>query len=113
MERDLFIYMSCHLFIPQVTVRLEGEAGLGVCVPVSLLVADSRLARAVLSGHQAGQVGLVTPWVNILPRIPYLAVPGFLKTLILLTGKTGIFRKKIAKTLEGGVKCFKNKGKRL
>ena len=50
----------CQLFIPQVTVRLEGEAGLGVCVPVSLLVADSRLARAVLSGHQAGQAGLVT-----------------------------------------------------
>ena len=36
-------------------------------------------------------------WVNILPRIPYLAVPGFLKTLILLTGKTGIFRKKLPK----------------
>ena len=29
--------------------------GLGVSVPVSLLVADSRLARAVLSGHIAGQ----------------------------------------------------------
>ena len=48
------------IFIVQVTVRLEGEAGLGVSVPVSLLVADSRLARAVLSGHQAGQAGLVT-----------------------------------------------------
>ena len=50
----------CQLFTPQVTVRLEGEAGLGVDIPVSLLVADSRLARAVLSGHQAGQAGLVT-----------------------------------------------------
>ena len=35
--------------------RLQGEAGLGVSVPVTLLVADSRLARAVLSGHEAGQ----------------------------------------------------------
>ena len=41
-------------------MRLEGEAGLGVDIPVSLLVADSRLARAVLSGHQAGQEGRVT-----------------------------------------------------
>ena len=46
------------IFTPQVTVRLEGEAGLGVDIPVSLLVADSRLARAVLSGHQAGRVTL-------------------------------------------------------
>lgn len=41
-------------------MRLEGEDGLGVWVPVSLLVADSRLARAVLRGHEAGQAGLVT-----------------------------------------------------
>ena len=47
------------IFIPQVTARLQGEAGLGVSVPVSLLVADSRLARAVLSGHQAGQEGRI------------------------------------------------------
>ena len=44
------------LFIAQVTVRLEGEDGLGVSVPVSLLVADSLLAREVLRGHEAGQV---------------------------------------------------------
>ena len=45
-----------------VIVRLEVENKLGVesvDVPVSLLVADSRLARAVLSGHEAGQAGLV------------------------------------------------------
>ena len=48
------------IFIPQVTARLQGEAGLGVSVPVSLLVADSLLARAVLSGHEAGQEGRIT-----------------------------------------------------
>ena len=47
------------IFVHQVTARLQGEAGLGVSVPVSLLVADSRLARAVLSGHEAGQEGRV------------------------------------------------------
>ena len=39
----------------QVTVRLQGEGGQSLSVPLSLLVADSRLARAVLSDHQAGQ----------------------------------------------------------
>ena len=39
----------------QVTVRLQGEGGQSLSVPLSLLVADSRLARAVLSGHVAGQ----------------------------------------------------------
>ena len=52
--------MMLLIFIPQVTVWLQGEAGLGVSVPVSLLVADSRLARAVLSGHEAGQEGRIT-----------------------------------------------------
>ena len=47
------------IFVHQVTAMLMGEAGLGVSVPVSLLVADSRLARAVLSGHEAGQEGRV------------------------------------------------------
>ena len=51
--------MMLLIFIPQVTVRLQGEAGLCVSVPVSLLVADSRLARAVLRGHEAGQEGRV------------------------------------------------------
>ena len=44
------------LFIAQVTVRLECEDGLGISVPVSLLVADSLLVREVLRGHEAGQV---------------------------------------------------------
>ena len=52
--------MMLLIFIPQVTVWLQGEAGLGVSVPVSLLVADSHLAREVLSGHQAGQEGRIT-----------------------------------------------------
>ena len=43
------------MHIPQVTVRLQGEDGLVVSVPLSLLVADSRLARAVLTGHEVGQ----------------------------------------------------------
>ena len=43
------------ILISQVMARLQGEAGQGVSVPLSLLVADSRLARAVLSGHEAGQ----------------------------------------------------------
>ena len=47
------------ILISQVTARLQGEDGLDVSVPVSLLVADSRLARAVLSGHEAGQEGRV------------------------------------------------------
>ena len=51
--------MMLLIFIHQVTVSLQGEAGLSVSVPVSLLVADSRLARAVLSGHEAGQEGRV------------------------------------------------------
>ena len=51
--------MMLLIFIPQVTARLQGEAGLGVSVPMSLLVADSRLAREVLSGHQAGQEGRI------------------------------------------------------
>ena len=41
------------------TARLQGEDGLGVEVAVSLLVADSRLARAVLASHE-GQERLVT-----------------------------------------------------
>ena len=53
--RSILIYLN--FFIPQVSVRLEGEAGLGVSVPVSLLVADSRLASAELSGHEADQAG--------------------------------------------------------
>ena len=48
------------LFIAQVTVRLEGEDGLGVSVPVSLLVADSLLVREVLRGHEAGQERIIT-----------------------------------------------------
>ena len=52
--------MMLLIFIPQVTVWLQGEAGLGVSVPLSLLVADSLLARAVLSGHEAGQEGRIT-----------------------------------------------------
>ena len=51
--------MMLLIFIPQVTVWLQGEAGLGVSVPMSLLVADSLLARAVLSGHEAGQEGRI------------------------------------------------------
>ena len=39
--------------------RLLGEDGLGVEVALSLLVADSRLARAVLASHE-GQERLVT-----------------------------------------------------
>ena len=39
--------------------RLQGEDGLGVEVAVSRLVADSRLARAVLASHE-GQERLVT-----------------------------------------------------
>ena len=39
---------------------LEGEDGLNVSVPVSLLVADSLLAREVLRGHEAGQERLLT-----------------------------------------------------
>ena len=39
--------------------RLQGEDGLGVEVAVSRLVADSRLARAVLAIHE-GQERLVT-----------------------------------------------------
>ena len=39
--------------------RLQGEGGLSVEVAVSLLVADSRLARAVLASHE-GQERLVT-----------------------------------------------------
>ena len=39
---------------------LQGEDGLGVSVPVSLLVADSLLAREVLRGHEAGQERLLT-----------------------------------------------------
>ena len=42
------------------TVRLQGEDGLGVSVPMSLLVADSLLAREVLRGHEAGQERLLT-----------------------------------------------------
>ena len=38
--------------------RLQGEDGLGVEVAVSRLVADSRLARAVLARHE-GQERLV------------------------------------------------------
>ena len=41
------------------TVKLQGEDGLGVEVAVSLLVADSRLARAMLASHE-GQERLVT-----------------------------------------------------
>jgi len=44
----------------QMTAVLEGEDGLGVSVPVSLLVADSLLAREVLRGHEAGQERLLT-----------------------------------------------------
>ena len=51
--------------------------------------------------------------MNILPRNPYLSKAGFLKILILLTSKNGQFSEKIAKPLKGGVKCLKNKGKRL
>ena len=39
---------------------LQGEDGLGVSVPVSLLVADSLLAREVLRGHGAGQERFLT-----------------------------------------------------
>ena len=39
---------------------LEGEDGLGVSVPVSLPVADRRLAREMLRGHEAGQERLLT-----------------------------------------------------
>ena len=39
--------------------RLQGEDGLSVEVAVSLLVADSRLVRAVLVSHE-GQERLVT-----------------------------------------------------
>ena len=45
--------------ILQVTAKLQGEGVLGVEVGVSLLVADSRLARAVLASHE-GQERLVT-----------------------------------------------------
>ena len=48
------------IFITQVTAVLEGEDGLGVSVPVSLLVADSLLAREMLRGHEAGQERLLT-----------------------------------------------------
>ena len=41
------------------TAKLQGEDGLGVEVVVSLLVADSRLARAMLASHE-GQERLVT-----------------------------------------------------
>ena len=41
-------------------MRLQGEDGLGVSVPMSLLVADSLLAREVLRGHEAGQERLLT-----------------------------------------------------
>ena len=41
------------------TAKLQGEDGLGVEVAVSLLVADSRLARAMLASHE-GQERLVT-----------------------------------------------------
>ena len=44
----------------QVTVRLECEDGLGLSVPVSLLVADSLLVREVLRGHEAGQERIIT-----------------------------------------------------
>lgn len=46
--------------LAQVTVRLQGEDGLGVSVPVSLLVADSLLARELLRSHEAGQESLLT-----------------------------------------------------
>ena len=52
---EYLIMMLVIVIMPQVTARLQGEAGLSVSVPVSLLVADSRLAREVLSGHEAGQ----------------------------------------------------------
>ena len=40
-------------------------------------------------------VYITYPWVNILPRNPYLAIPGVLKFLILLTGKTGNFQENL------------------
>ena len=39
---------------------LQGEDGLGVSVPVSLLVADSLLAREVLRGSRRSQERLLT-----------------------------------------------------
>ena len=48
------------LFIAKVTVRLECEDGLGISVPVSLLVADSLLVREVLRCHEAGQESIIT-----------------------------------------------------
>ena len=42
------------------TATLQGEDGLGVSVPVSLLVADSLLARELLRGYEAGQERLLT-----------------------------------------------------
>ena len=41
-------------------MRLECEDGLGVSVPVSMLVADSLLVREVLRGHEAGQERIIT-----------------------------------------------------
>ena len=48
-----------YFVILQVMARLQGQDGLSVEVAVSLLVADSRLARAVLASHE-GQEMLVT-----------------------------------------------------
>ena len=48
-----------YFVILQVMARLQGQDGLSVEVAVSLLVADSRLARAVLASHE-GQERLVT-----------------------------------------------------
>ena len=39
--------------------------------------------------------------------------PGFFENSYFADRQNRHFSKKIAKTLEGGVKCFKNKGKRL
>ena len=41
-------------------MRLECGDGLGLSVPVSLLVADSLLVREVLRGHEAGQERIIT-----------------------------------------------------